>query len=113
MPLYEIDNFSFWDRNDTPPLQDEIDKDIATCACGQTYFREVEIFQVLAGHTVIVGQRAPKKRDPFFLYECVACKRLMEPNLLHNQRNYLSKPYDEFRASMATKPDEIQIRKSG
>ena len=95
-----IDSFRFWDRDDNRFTADRrIDQEVAGCACGNTYFKEVEVFQVMAAHTVVVGQKVVKK-DSFYLYECLSCKRLMEPNLLENQQNYMTKIYKKFKETM-------------
>lgn len=101
----DIASFSFLDDTGQEPTLRNVDTSIAKCSCGNTYFREVEVFQVSLAHTVIVGQKAPRHHTgTFYLYECLACKRLIEPNLLHNVKNSLSKGYDAFKLALTGKP---------
>jgi len=89
--------------------------DVIQCQCGCTYFEQILVQQFPKLHNVILGQQVPSAGDMgFYVFRCVKCHELYEPQVQIAARDLARKQYEKFLDNMeapvqlpAPKPERV------
>jgi transcription elongation factor Elf1 len=90
---------------------DQVKKQQMECiscpTCSSQWFVEVNANRYQVNHNVILGQDIPPEPNtvPYKLLQCVVCKDLLEPRILHNTRDPAGDRYDNFLDTLEGKMD--------
>lgn len=78
------------------------DPDAAACTnCGCTFLVQEEAYQFPKQHNVILGQRVQPLYDmPFYVFRCLKCNEVFEPQVQAGARDAARKLYDKFLDTM-------------
>lgn len=80
---------------------------ISCPTCGSQWFMEIKANRYQVNHNVILGQDIPEEPNTvaYKLLQCVHCKELLEPRILHNTRDVAGDRYDHFLDTLEGKMD--------
>ena len=86
-----------------PKKDNQINIDIVTCPnCNSEWFEIVSVSQYKKHTSIILGQKPVKKESiEYFLYRCIKCNEIFEPEVQGGQHDQMRKKYDKFLDHMA------------
>lgn len=95
-------------RNIALKEREKIDMECIHCPnCSSQWFMEIPVYKFQANHNVILGQNVPTKPGaiPYYILQCVRCKDLLEPRVIHTTRDIGGNDYDDFLDTLDGKGD--------
>lgn len=83
------------------------DPEVANCPnCDCTFFEQITVHQFPRQHNVILGQRVQPIGDiGFYVFRCIKCKEVFEPQVQAGARDVARRMYDDFLDMMQAPVD--------
>lgn len=79
------------------------EENVVSCTkCGCQWMELVEVFQFPEYHSVILGQKPPIAKGPYFFYRCPKCQEVYQPSIQYGARDSARASYDAFVKHMQT-----------